>query len=388
MRFIFCAIAVMVSIHAQAMSHGPSHQLCLMINDVKPKKRELLKNLVELHLLMVPEITVSDCDDKDVQYIFRQEISDISANEKEAKIVSALYAPDGRAIFGQIEFASRLSRKVMSQRARALAGLLIEGISRNVSVIDPFTIEPQTHETVRPEKSVEAPSVKESGRSDHRVELFVGMEQHGQEKKARAFGHGREQVKTRAYMIIGSRIGTSYFAPFVLDARVSGAATAYQLARPFRTRARLSLAMVDAAVSPGVSIYRAQSSSLVLGLDFAMRYFDSGLSAHTPVALSTFWQFKQGVFAEQKIFFSLINTSLIFYGAFYPLLQNLSLPSKTPFVNFSWATSFAGESTLYRSFGLKMSLQWSSDNFRNEDLPKSRLVSFLFLAYLGIVFSF
>lgn len=123
-------------------------KLCL--NETKPKYREQLKDFVELQLLLIPEIQTLDCDNRQTTmrtYSFRQQITEINdmAKSKRAQIISTLYHYDGRAIFSQVEFVERSSRKTMNERAKLLATAIRRAIVNNQTAFDPFMLLPTGH---------------------------------------------------------------------------------------------------------------------------------------------------------------------------------------------------------------------------------------------------
>lgn len=370
-----------------------SINLCL--NETRPKNQELFKNLLELQLLLIEDFETGDCDSTwpNKPYLFRQQVNEITKDgedEKRIQAISALYHPDGRVILSQMELIERASRKTMNDRAKQLAHTIKKAIAANDYAVDPFNLN-------RKEASDKGPRVPSLLPIDTLTEakespiatlgLFAGMERSFETHKEA--GISKEHVVSKPFMVVGANISSRVgVLPLIARSHVRGAFTKLELLRPFMgVKSHKAFKMLNFSTQLLWHMEMTSYFSLNLGLIVDGSYVNSDINERVPGArLYRYWQFKEGLVFDATIFLAAFDTSLCLHTAYFPFVQNLSLPSKVPFVNFGWQLGIDAESTLYRSFGLRFSLSQRSDHFDvTSTFNVMRVVSFGSLAYLGVV---
>lgn len=376
-------------------------ELCL--DDTTKKNRDLLQNLLELDLLIMPNVETRMCGEKakdEATYVFRQEVNEID-NGKTGRIEvkSALYSPRQKAIYGQLEFIERPSRKTMNDRARALAKALIEAINNDEEVEDPFLTvatkgqistsdEPaytQEHEDARTSPAHEQEPSSSFG-------FFVGMERFSQGGFTETVLISQEVVAIKPFLVIGLNFIHDIMKWLQVSASIRGGAAPLEFIRPLEkeksTPKKISK-MMDSAVEMAGVIPISGYLQLKAGLLIAGLFFDSDLKERVPrTLLSSFWQLRQGTNSALTLFLPIFDSKISVFGAYFPFIQNSQADMK-PWRDFGWRIGLSAESTVYQSFGLQFALDHHREHFNGYVEGQAlRVVSSSVLAYLGIVGKF
>jgi hypothetical protein len=367
----------------------------LCLNQTKPKNQELFKNLLELQLLLFEDVETGDCATEwsNKSYVFRQELVEITADNRVLKnVISALYHPDGYTIFRQMELIEQVSRKTMTDRSKQLAQLLKRAIDANERIPDPFSSN-EAHGLPVISLGTKIPSddtknelstVRETTElKKSSLGIFIGMKRISE---AHHDDRAKKKVVSKPFVIIGlnflKKIGAS---PLIVNAHALFAYSSLELLRPVdekKPKSRFKTVGISTALSwhMNINTYLAFRAGLII----EGSYFDSDLKERVIDAyLSRYLQLKEGLSIEAVV--TAFDSALSFHSAYFPLVQNFSLPSKVPFINFGWLLAIEAESKLYRSFALRFSLYHSSDHFDvSSTLRSKRVVASSSLAYLSI----
>lgn len=388
---------------------GHEHQLPnkinLCLNETKSKNRELLVDLLELQLLLLPDIETAPCQTESPgvrQHILRQEATEIFSGSqgKSLQVKSVLYDSDGVAIMGQIEFIERTSRSSMIERAKSLANRIELAIATREKAPDPFALT-----DLRDLNPKDTPPAKDQAALDdthldkktvplsyrellHAVELFIGMENSSQARYLGFLSTNAGHVVTKPFMVLGSSYITKALEPLIIRAALRGAAMPIELMRPLiehQVGQRLRMLYLETDMT--FLVFRHRYFDVNVGITLAALYFDSDIKKQVSNAeLSTYWQMKQGLTAQGILNLEIFETCLFLQTTVFPFVQNFSLPSLWPLSNFGWLAQISAESKLYRSFGLKFLFEERGEIFSLADpLSRQRVVSLGTLAYLGLI---
>lgn len=399
-RYFFLSLTSMVSacflsLWALGGENSDSTQIHLCINSQKPAHVEVFNELLEMQLLTLPHVVTGECTKniKPSHFILRQEVTELSPphDRDRVQVILTLYDHQNVPIMSQVEFIERMTRQSMAARARALTQSIQKAIVSHETVLDPLALPkdqsaplPITEHVI---ESVDAPILQNSRDSAHSFELFLGFQRFAQGRYANVYSRRKAMVVTKPFIFIGSRHATRVFRPIIVTNTIKVALTPFELARPIGLHSsphEKMLKMIDVASDIALQVLSHRYVEAKISVRLAAHYLNANIHDFIPEAhLSTYWQLKQGVNAEVVGFLEIFDTSFAANVGYFPFVQNFAMNSQLPFVNFGWQFGISVESTLYRSFGLKLSLCHAGDNFVYED--NERVVSFNSVAYLGVV---
>ncbi len=353
---------------------------------------------------MHAHVETEECSEKprpDV-FLFRQQVKELDHRKDEKsriELISALYNPNKNAIFSQIEFITRPSRKSMIERARALTESILKASVENQVVADPFlhpaaTMDetlPKAQELASPDDAYDADDhIVNDALSTRSLGVYVGMERFSQLGFSETFLRSRELVVTRSIMTLGANYVERLSPYFLFDLSVRGGVAPLELLRPLAQKKlvpqkltkMLDLTMEFATTLPIASLFQLNFGLVLSGL-----FFDSDIHERVPLApMWSYWQFKEGITVSGTVFLSVFDTTLSLLSGYFPFVQNSSIGTRKPFSDYGWHIGFCVESTVYRWFGLKFHLTHRRELFDGivSERPL-RVVSQGTLAYLGLV---
>jgi hypothetical protein len=315
---------------------GPSfgvHKIRLCTDFTATKQEELFNDLLELPLLMNPQVETRPCEDKIFNgFTLRQhvmEIADAKDDKNRLEVVSALYDPKGRVIFSQLEFIERPSRKRLNERAQALSANIIKAIKEDQEVDDPFAEldlwekKPSGDEESTPESlplnrhdreqgAPFSPPAKEA--QVLTMGFFLGMEWFYQSGFGGSFNETTEFLATKPFLIIGSSFFYNFSSALSINGTLRGAAMPVALVRPLELKTPLvdkPLKMVDTDLEFAWRFFSTMDMRMSVGLMLSGLFLDSNLKERVPLAkLSSYWQFRQGINVVGTYFIRVFDTHL------------------------------------------------------------------------------
>lgn len=361
---------------------------------------ELLEDLLELQLLLKPSITTAPCTDSSPHtYRFLQRITALGEGNASDRwqIQSALYH-NQRVLFSQLEFVDKPTRKNMNERALTLAASLETSLSLSLDLPDPF------QEIARPLVSTTStttlatlPSLSSNNllaknkAHSSAFGFFVGMHQRSELHVDHSFFNSRDIAITKPFMLIGANLIKTLSPSWFMSITIKGALMPVELLRPVDNLDIYPPRILKMIELSGEMLWRyfdCKNISLSAGFITEGLAFSSISNQRVPEAkLAEFVQMKYGITNRATYFIDLLDSSLTLDAGLFPLVHNFSLGIRPPFVDFGYHLRLSAESSVYKTFGLKFSLEHQSEIFSSTS-SRSRIVSQGNLAYLGALGKF
>lgn len=363
-------------------------QICLLVNETKPKFKELLHDFLGWQLLMMPDVELIDCEKNIFQhhhYRLRQEIREIHREAKKRyQVVLALYDSHKRTLLSQIELIDTMQRQAMLKRASALAYIIRKKIEQNEAVQDPFE-----------QINVSIPSITEHV-TGHSQLTFIS---HAQEKRLIETGLllGFQQIGRKS-SLTGKKILTSYFpvAGLGLDIRAANFLTIattiqgtvfpieFEQASVIKTKNLIKLFALEQEIL--FELFSNDFFKWQAGLSLRASYLNLSQEIFYGASLfNSSWQLEGGFLGQGIIFIDALSINIGLRGGYLPLVHNFSLEQNKPFTNFSWFFGVHLESMLMKALALRLSWIMHAHELSVSSLSKERIVGHESLAYLALI---
>lgn len=352
--------------------------IMLTDNNLSLKHKELLVDILELELLLKDNIGIVDNDKSHNEvYKLRQEVNEISDYKSKKKILeirTVLYDSSNVPVLSQLELVKKLIKEKMIKRAQMITEKICEIFFHNhiQEATDLFLTPSKTITNSlyfkNPLSKLNNDKVDDKKKIIHKnfseLEIFGALVTHAHGLNKNFFTVNELGIRIGPYPTIGV-VGEKKISKRIdLAMKIFGTLSPIYFQRPLLKHLGYRyLKTIDIALAANFTVMHSDFYWLNFGVRLASLYFSYGKKFSSNDLLFNYWQLKQGVGLLFGLRSKLLKSKIALYADFFPLMQNFSTPSKTPFDNRSWAFGFIAENKIYKALSFRLTLQQTIDRF-------------------------